>query len=83
MTKDRVLKCLENVGLLIDSESEEQLIEIVDDSILFISFVVELEEEFGVEIPDELLTMECFRNTHELCILLENLVGGLVNSERR
>jgi len=59
--EDRVLKLVkENLGYEIDRElSVEDSIEGLSiDSIIFIRIVVALEEEFGIEVDDEMLVFE-------------------------
>ena len=42
------------------------------DSITFISIIVEIEDMFGITIPDEMLLIENFRNVDEIVRLIEN-----------
>ncbi|WP_304432763.1 phosphopantetheine-binding protein [Acutalibacter muris] len=51
--KNRIIECLNHLGILCDAESNFLLSDIIDDSLLFVSMIVEIEQEFGIEIPDE------------------------------
>lgn len=73
MIKDRVIQCFENIGLFIDDSSENQLVDIIEDSIMFISLIVELEEEFKIEIPDEYLVLGGFQEINEICQLINSI----------
>ena len=49
-------KCFNNIGIIIDNLGEESLIEdYLEDSMSYISFIVEIEQEFDIEVPDEYL----------------------------
>lgn len=54
--KERLIKCLENVGVFVDTQEDD--ICIMDygiDSIMLISIILEVEDEFDIIIPDEYL----------------------------
>lgn len=64
-----------------DSEVETDVLEYADliddlgmDSITFISIIVEIEDMFGITIPDDKLLIENFRNVDEIVRLIENEV---------
>ena len=42
------------------------------DSITFISLVVEIEEHFGIEVPDDLLVLENFKCVDGIVYIIEN-----------
>lgn len=54
--KERLINCLDNIGLFI--EEDDSLKDVVNSSLLFISMIIEIEQEFNVEIPDDYLDME-------------------------
>ena len=41
------------------------------DSITFISIVVEIEAHFGIEIPDQMMLLECFRQVDDIVSIVE------------
>ena len=73
-------KLLETIlALFPDSEVETDVLEYADliddlgmDSITFISIIVEIEDMFGITIPDDMLLIENFRNVDEIVRLIEN-----------
>ena len=54
-TKAGISQALENVGIFVDTHDaiDIDLMSLIEDSIQFISLVVQLEEIFDIEIPNE------------------------------
>ena len=53
---ERILNCLLELGIVFEQEENNfELTDYIEDSLTFISFVSELENEFDIEIPDEYL----------------------------
>lgn len=68
----RLMKCLNNVGIIINSEEELQgLKDFIDGSIVFITFIVEIEQEFKIEIPDDFLQIECLETIDSIKAIIE------------
>lgn len=62
----KVLQCLENIGLEIDEEEKEMnLRDILQDSLLFISFIVEVEEVFKIQVDDSFLVIDNLKTIQE------------------
>ena len=60
----KIMMALENCNVFID-ESDDYGLELKDyfiDSIVFISFIVELENAFGIEIDMDMLNIENFKD---------------------
>lgn len=56
--KNKLIIILNNIGVIVDEEEVDiNLIEYGIDSISFISFIIEVEKEFGISLPDEVLLM--------------------------
>ena len=69
-----VLDCMRNLGVYIDDTAENLLIsDYIEDSIMFISFVVELEQAFDIEIPDSYLAPEKLRTLDDVCQMISLL----------
>jgi len=52
--EDRALEILNDVGVYIDEVTPEMTIsELIEDSLTFLSFFIELEKEYQIELPDE------------------------------
>ena len=47
----------------------------VTDSIQFVNFVLDLESQFGIEIPSELLSYDLLRSLHSLAFVIGELNG--------
>ena len=55
----KILLCLENIGIeLGEEEKEVNLRDILQDSLLFISFIVQVEEVFGIQLDDSFLMID-------------------------
>lgn len=76
MYQDKVLDAIEDMGLFIKREDEEDinLQEYIIDSLQFISFIIELEKAFNIEFPDELLLYDNIQSLNGLSTLIENIV---------
>ncbi len=74
---DKLERCLESVGVYVElSDIEESDIDIrdfIEDSIQFITTIVEIEGSFNIEIPDELLTIDTFSSLKGLIAIIEEL----------
>ena len=62
MIRERVMRCLEENGVIIDDDGNLPDIE----SVVFISTVLTIEEEFGIEFPDEYLSITYFSNIDDI-----------------
>ena len=53
-----------------------EYIDLIDDlamdSITFISFIIEIEAYFGIEIPNDLLMMENFKYVEDVVLIVKN-----------
>ena len=73
--RKRVIQCIEQLGFFIDRDSEDvDLSESIIDSLTFVQFLVELEEEFKVEIPDELLGMDMIKSLNGITNMVSDLL---------
>lgn len=80
--RDVVIKCLNNVGIVIDSEADDVNINDYSvDSITFISFIVEIENELNIEIPDGYLYADILKSLNGFVGFVEKLIE--MNQERR
>ncbi|AIQ22952.1 phosphopantetheine-binding protein [Paenibacillus sp. FSL H7-0737] len=71
--REKIICCLSNIGCIINEDEENFTIEI-EDSIMLISFIVELEVNFDIEIPDELLTSGRFEKCNDVIEMLSQLI---------
>lgn len=75
MLIDKVFECLKNLGIYVDLQDVERpLNSIIEDSLAYVSFIVELENVLGICIPDEFLTSGSFENLNDLVEALNPLL---------
>ena len=63
--KKEIIRICENVGAVI--EENEDLSDIIEDSLMYVSLIVELEDEFGIEIPTEYLNIDSIGTIEIVC----------------
>lgn len=69
-TKKKLEKIYNEYGF--DFSDPKEILEL--DSVDFISFVIDIEEEFEINFPDEFLNKEFFINTQLVLNLIEDLL---------
>lgn len=73
--RDKIYELLDEVGAVeIDGDGNKVLISDMD-SIQLISLVVEIEECFGIEIPDEYLVTEFFESVEHVIDIVQQLMN--------
>lgn len=78
--KCKIICLLENNGVLLELKDQDiDLREYAIDSIVFISFILDVENEFGIVIPDNFLTVEILKSLEGFI----NLVIELRNESSR
>ena len=82
-----ILNILNEIGISIDDEdisSDFDLSEYFIDSIQFITFIVELENELGFALPDDFLLFDKYRSFNALCGVLVEIKSNNsdLNKER-
>ena len=81
--KTTIIKLLENNGIIIESGEEDlDLRNYSIDSIMFISFIIDVENEFAIAIPDEYLTIELLQSIDGLTNLIIELTNFDVEQRR-
>lgn len=75
--KDRVIQIVSNI--FEERGFEKDVIEYIDliddaglDSITFVSLVIEIEAEFGITVPDEMLLPENFRQVDNFVSVIKH-----------
>lgn len=69
-SKEKVEKILEEEGITISKNGVLQDV----NSIKFISAIVNIEEEFNIEFPDEYLTLDIMGNLDNIIKILDELI---------
>ena len=73
---ERILNSLLELGIVFEQEENNfELTDYIEDSLTFISFVSELENEFDIEIPDEYLLQGVLGTLNDLKNIITLLVG--------
>mgnify|MGYP005789605201 CR=1 FL=1 len=76
--QNKILSCLEEVGIILEEDSNIEDIELsnyLDDSLVFIQFIVGLEEAFEINFPDEMLSIENIGTMSTLSSTIENILN--------
>ena len=79
--REGVIQCLENVGVYINPKLIEEdlfIVDYIEDSIVYISLIVELEEMFNFEMPDEYLVTGELETLNDFC----NIINMILESEQ-
>ena len=52
---NEIIECFNNIGIMVDNDdlSDFDMQNFIEDSIMFITFIIELETKFEIEVPDE------------------------------
>jgi acyl carrier protein len=77
--REKLLGILEESGLYVERKSPEQdidLREYIADSVQFMSFVVEIEAQLSIEIPDEVLVYDNLGSLNGFASILESIMDG-------
>lgn len=72
--KKTIDQCLANVGIESD-DLFSNLSNYLVDSLVFISFIIELEENFGIEFNDDIFSDENFRTIDDLCDVIKSYIN--------
>ena len=72
--KNKLYELLDEIGAIETDEEGIRTLLGSMDSIQFISLIVEIEECFNIEIPDEYLVTELFENDEHMIDIIEQLI---------
>ncbi|MBC8559264.1 acyl carrier protein [Fumia xinanensis] len=72
--REKITECFANIGFIVDPAINFELSEYLEDSVSFIGLIVELENEFNIEIPDEYLTPDSMKTFEDVCNMVETLL---------
>lgn len=73
-TKEKLIECFSNTGVLIEPQDDVDLKEYILDSIQFVTAIVEIERIFSIEFPDEMLMYSVFDSLNGLVAIVESLI---------
>ena len=73
--REKIIECFSNLGILIFEDSNNfELDEFIADSITFVSLLVELEQQFEIEIDDNYLIEGRLKTFNDI----ENMISSLL-----
>lgn len=75
--KNQILICFQNIGIhLLEYKNEIKFSNLVNDSLTFISLMIEIENCFQKEIPSNFMTLDAFDTLKDIfdmvCLMLDN-----------
>lgn len=70
---NRLIQCFERIGIIVN-EGNFDISEEVEDSLMFVSMIVEIEQEFGIEIPDEYFGGDRLVSFHDIENMIESII---------
>lgn len=74
--KEKIIQCFSNLGIIISDESSNiELDEYIVDSVTFVSFLVELEQQFEIEIDDDYLVQGSLKTLNDVENMIEELLA--------
>lgn len=74
--KDIVCRILNDIGFPVNDvkDGDANLMEYGMDSLTFMTFVVEIEDVFSIEIPDEMLSLEALSSLNGFITYLTSII---------
>jgi len=78
ITKEELIDCLKGAGieLILDDCEDININELLEDSIQFISTLVEIENYFDIEIDDEFLEEDMFCSFNYVLKIINEIKGN-------
>ena len=82
--KEQIVESLNGIGfdLSLNDDDDIDLRDYIQDSIMFISTIVKLEEDLQIEIPDKMLIFDNFASLNSFCLDLETSLEKDGNMQR-
>lgn len=79
--RKKIVESFQEVGIFIDyTEEDVDLRNYFEDSLQFISSIVELEKVFCIEVPESILNFENMDSLNKVCMIIdETLASQVVN----
>ena len=75
MLNDKMLACLHSLGVYADDQDMDAPLDtLIQDSITYVSFIVELENTLEIQIPDEFLSAASFDSLNALAQAISPLL---------
>ena len=73
---EKIKSSLTKIGVIADEINEQtNLLDLIEDSIMFVQFIIELEQEFGIDVPDKYLSMEVLNSLTGIEEMIESALS--------
>lgn len=75
----KLVDCFNNIGIDVtyeELEKTEDIGKMIEESIVFISLIVEIEENFNIEFDEEHFAGNTFKDIHNLCEGIKSLMNN-------
>ena len=73
----RIARCLAEIGISVETDIQTRFIdEDISDSLTYISFIVGIEEEFGITVPDEYLQANVLETYSDVADMIRQISEG-------
>lgn len=70
-----IIQIMDSIGIYIEpTEDDIDLTEYILDSIQFISFIVEVENRFAINYPDDMLMYDCLKSINSFAIKIDEMI---------
>jgi len=73
--RETLISIFEEMGIIVDAEEDFDIQEYIIDSVVYMSFIVSMEQKLGCEIPDEFLVVSKMGSFYAYCDSLLELIG--------
>ena len=74
----RLYNCLTNIGIFINPDENILLSDFIEDSLMFVSMIIEIEQEFDIEVSDDYFApnrLTSLKDLEELVVSLTSSAG--------
>jgi len=72
-----LLNIIDEMGIVVDDDNNDFILnEYITDSLSFISFIIEIENQFNIEVPVELLLISKMNSFNAYCDTILSVVVG-------
>lgn len=73
--RDKIIEILEQNGIFIENtENDFDITEYIEDSLQFITFIVSLEEEFNINFPNEMISLDNLKSFNAFCDIIVSII---------
>lgn len=79
---EEIIDCLESVGVITDGVTgDTDLMELLEESVMFISFIIEIENHFQIEVGDEYFMPQRLGTVNDVIEMVKNERVGVTSDK--